>query len=107
MEIINQQNNKDMKFKGIKAVDILQKCYDVGIGGISHVGAANYASREAEAKATLDKATDELYDEAEKLDEVVADLLRELEDCVTMLEGLHVQESALESAKKAIEKALL
>jgi hypothetical protein len=97
-----------MEFKGTKGPLEPIYIYDVCIG-IGTIG--DYTQITANS---ILPDTDEDYDiekeeiEANmKLYAAAPDLLRELEDCVMMLEGLHVQESALESAKKAIEKALL
>ncbi|WP_372938133.1 hypothetical protein [Seonamhaeicola sp.] len=96
-----------MEFKGTKATDIVTKLSDVGHSGISYVSAANYASRESEARRKLDRITDELYSEATKIDESRKELLKSLQDILKW--SAHFPDAMNEElleAKKLIEKTL-
>ena len=54
---MTKRNSKETLLKEIKRLeDKLQKVFDVGIEGISYVGRANYAEREAEARGLLKDA---------------------------------------------------
>lgn len=83
---------------GTKAVDLLEKLANTGYSGISYVGAANYQSRENEAKRNLGDTHDKLYVKAKEIDEkmlksnkLLRNLYNSIDSCVELTPELLIE----------------
>ena len=99
---------ENLKFKGTKAVDIVENISDCGLNGIRHVGLANNIERELEAINDLQNLSNSMWYEAVKIDESRKELLEALQLAQKTLSTYNSNKSinAYFVAKQAIKKAL-